>query len=337
MSNSPREPARYVTLPSGFVYDRLAAVGHVMQPVHTRGIVSSRGPEEGTKSFAPRPHPPGVTLSFNTDGFVNALHAALADHTAGYVMQLRRHGQPIASAQRNWAKEPTDGSLAWGQDVRMHIASCSKLITAMSMTRTLAAHNLPASTKIINYLPGYWVKGPNIDKITFAQLLTHTSGFRVDGSDMSYPTMKALIERGVSAAEHGVPSYQNTNFSLCRILLPIMNRTIVASATFPSFIEDQLWDHVTISAYAAYVEQHIFRPAGVTGPTLTHPEPDALAYAFAPAAGWNSGDLSTESGGAGWHMSVNELLDVMSCFRRQGTILSPTAAQTMLDCGFGID
>jgi hypothetical protein len=27
----------------------------------------------------------------------------------------------------------------------MHIASCSKLITAIAMTRTLAAHNLPTS------------------------------------------------------------------------------------------------------------------------------------------------------------------------------------------------
>ena len=84
----------------------------------------------------------------------------------------------------------------------MHIASCSKLITAIAMTRTLAAHNLPATTKIIDYLPGYWTKGPNIDKITFAELMTHTSGFRVTGSDMSFPTMKALIAGGVVASEY---------------------------------------------------------------------------------------------------------------------------------------
>ncbi len=36
-------------------------------------------------------------------------------------------------------------------------------------------------------------------------------------------------------------------------------------------------------------------------------------------------------------MSVNDLLDVMGCFRRQGTIMSPAAAQTMLDNSFGID
>ncbi len=111
---------------------------------------------------------PASRSAFNTDGFVAGLNAALASSTAGYVMQLRQHGQPIASAQVDWAKAPSDGSESWALAVRMHIASCSKLITAIAMTRTLAAHNLPASTKIINYLPTYWAKGPNIDQITFA-------------------------------------------------------------------------------------------------------------------------------------------------------------------------
>lgn len=329
--------AQSITPPTGLAFDRAAAAEHVMQPPNTRGVVSSRGLEEGTVKFAPRIVPHGVPLSFNTDGFVAALHAALAGNTAGYVMQLRQHGQPIASAQVGWAKEPADGSESWAQRVRMHIASCSKLVTAIAMTRTLAAHNLPASTKIIDYLPTYWVKGPNIDKITFAELMTHKSGFRVSGSDMSYPTMKAQVAAGVSTANLGVYSYQNMNFGICRILLPVMNGAIAASTTFPPASEDQDWDFVTVSAYAAYAAQHLFQPAGVSGPTLTHPDPDALAYAFPPGAGWNSGDLTSESGGAGWHMSVDDLLDVMGCFRRQGTIMSPAAAQAMLDDSFGID
>lgn len=328
---------RNFALPSGFVFDSTAAAAHVMRPANTAGVVSSRGLEEGTRKFAPRAMPAGVPLSFNTDGFVTALNAALAANTTGYVMQLRQHGQPIASAQVNWAQEPADGSESWGQGVRMHIASCSKLVTAIAMTRTLAAHSLPASTKIINYLPAYWQKGPNIDKITFAELMTHTSGFRVSGSDMSYPTMKAQVAAGVTSANLGVYSYQNMNFGICRILLPVMNGTIAAATTFPPATEDQQWDFVTVSAYAAYVAQYLFSPAGVSGPTLTHPNPDALAYSFPPGAGWNSGDLTTESGGAGWHMSVNDLLDVMGCFRRQGTIMPVAAAQAMLDDGFGID
>jgi hypothetical protein len=44
-----------ITLPSGFVFDAAAAATHVMQPPHTRGVASSRGLEEGTTKFAPRP------------------------------------------------------------------------------------------------------------------------------------------------------------------------------------------------------------------------------------------------------------------------------------------
>ena len=63
-------------------------------------------------------------------------------------------------------------------------------------------------------------------------------------------------------------------------------------------------------------------PAGssrrsVTGPDFTHDAADALAYNFPVTGnGWNSGDLTTMAGGAGWHMSVDELLRVMAAFRR---------------------
>jgi hypothetical protein len=43
------------------------------------------------------------------------------------------------------------------------------------------------------------------------------------------------------------------------------------------------------------------------------------------------------SGGAGWHLSIDEFLDVLGPLRRKGTILSTTQAQSMLDQGFGID
>lgn len=326
----------FTTLPSGFRFDQAAAKAHVMEPTHTRGVVSSRGLEEGGK-LPGRALPHGVALSFNADGFVADLNAALAANTAGYVMQLRQHGQAITSAQSGSAHLPADGSESWTETVRMHIASCSKLITAIAMVRTLAAHSLSASTKIIDYLPDYWAKGPNIDKITFAQLMTHTSGFRVSGSDTFFPIMKSQVATGVTSANVGVYSYQNMNFSICRILIPVMTGTIPANTTFPPPFQDNVWDFITLSAYAAYVDQNLFKPAGVSGPTFTHPNPDALAYAFPAGAGWDSGDLTADAGGTSWHMSVDELLDVMGCFRRQGSIMSPSAAQTMLDDGFGID
>jgi hypothetical protein len=54
-------------------------------------------------------------------------------------------------------------------------------------------------------------------------------------------------------------------------------------------------------------------------------------------SGWNSGDLTVLGGAAGWHLTVSEVLSVMGAFRRGGNILTPPAAQAMLDNGFGID
>ena len=325
-----------LSAPKAVSLDPARVAAHVLRRADLAHVISSRGLEEGARRV-PRKLAAGVALGFDTDAFLAAVDQALAANTAGYALEIRQHGQPIGFASGGWAKRPTDGSESWDLPVRMHVASCSKLITAIAMTRALALHGLPASTKIIDYLPGYWAKGQNIDKITFAQLMTHRSGFRVTGSDMSFPTMKSLIAGGVLAADMDQYSYQNTNFSICRILLPVIENAIAKGATFPPAVQDQSWDLATVDAYAAYVNAHLFSPAGVVGPTLTHPDPDALAYAFPPADAWNSGDLTTESGGAGWHMSVEDLLAVVGTFRRAGTIMSPGAAQTMLDNGFGID
>ena len=112
--------------------------------------------------------------------------------------------------------------------------------------------------------------------------------------------MKAQVVAGVTAANLGVYSYQNMNFSLCRILLPVMNGTIPANTTFPPATEDQKWDFATITAYAAYVAQNLFQPSGVSGPTFTHPDPDSLAYAFpAVPAGILATSLPTLAAQAG--------------------------------------
>ncbi|HKD09043.1 MAG TPA: hypothetical protein VKB79_24280 [Bryobacteraceae bacterium] len=170
--------------------------------------------------------------------------------------------------------------------------------------------------------------------------MTHTSGFNSGTSNSDYPFMKSEVAAGVT--DLGQYHYQNMNFGLCRILISTINGNISPSANFPLPLfpnwNDIVWDFVTIQAYAAFVNAHVFAPAGVAGPTLDRPGADALAYQFPVSGnGWNSGNLSAMSGGAGWHMSVDDLLDAMSAFRRKGTIMTSVQAQLMLDDGFGID
>ena len=225
----------------------------------------------------------------------------------------------------------------------MHVASLSKQMTAIAMTRTLDGAGIPYDTKVIDYLPAYWSKGANVDEITFANLMTHTSGldYGVSSSASDFEFIKAQIAAGTTHL--GQYWYQNMNFGLCRILLATVNGNIPVDFSLPPLFglnsfNDIVWDFITLSAYQLYVAAEVFAPSGVHGPTLTHEPADALAYSFPVSVpGWNSGNLTTMAGGAGWHMTVDEVLAVMGTFRRSGTIMSTAQAQSMLDAGFGVD
>jgi CubicO group peptidase (beta-lactamase class C family) len=310
---------------------------HVMRPDNVAAAKSNSGP---IKEFHLGVHwPPAEIYRVDVDAFTQALHAYLKDSVAGYTMRLHQHGSLIETLEWNWAKEPQDGGEGWNPDVRMHVASCSKVVTTMAMTKLLDAKGIPFSAKIVDHLPGYWSKGQNVDQVTFAHLLTHTSGFHYGGDETpcDFAFMKQQVAAGTTHL--GQYSYQNMNFSLCRILLATINGTIPVSFNFIiGGLNDALWDLITLNAYQQYVKANLFGPAGVSDPSFDHQAADALAYNFPVSGnGWNSGNLLTTAGAAGWHMSVDDLLKLMGTFRRGGAVVSPAQAQAMLDGGFGID
>ena len=284
------------------------------------------GREEGP-ALAP------AVYGLDAAGFIQELEGLLTGNVAGFSIRLTENGSSIGLAGQNWAKEPQDGSEAWTPDTRMHVASLSKIVTAAAMTRLLGEAGISPCTPIIGYLPGYWVKGPDVDQITFAELLTHTSGlaFGATNSRSDFEWMKEQIAAGtthlgpVQLPEHELRVVPDPARHGQRQPPPGLDRAGPASAGDkpPSSI-DSLWDSSTISAYASYVASEVFAPSEVTGPDFTHDAADALAYNFPVTGnGWDSGDLTSMAGGAGWHMSVDELLQVMATFRRGGTIVSP--------------
>ena len=290
----------------------------------------------------------------DVSAFMTAVARALTDQCAGYALELRQDGAQIASqawgyaingsaeGQRVWPPVVLP-SLDWGTGIRMHIASCSKMITAIALTKLLNQRDMPYDAPVYPWLPQYWHQGDNVKLITFADLMTHKSGLdSTDTSDgpVDYESTKAAYEAGVpKTAVGGTPQYKNMNFTLGRILIATLNGNIDPTTTIGfDFLTDLLWDLVTYSAYTLYVQDNIFTPAGVNGPAMTRPPGCALAYTFPVSGpGWNSGDLTFAAGAAGWHMSIEELLDIMGTFRRAGTIMTTAQAQTMLDDLFGID
>jgi CubicO group peptidase (beta-lactamase class C family) len=333
----------------GIELDEAAIRAHVMRPEHLAGTFSDRGPEGMAPVEAPAIRA-GVVYEFDRDYFTLELAAALENSVAGYTLVMahsdRNSGWSL-TAPWQWAKEPQDGGELWLDDPRMHIASCSKIVTAIAMVKLLTRTGLSYDSKIINLLPRYWAKGPNVDQITFAELMTHRSGlnYELASSASDFEFMKAQIAAGTSHV--GDYWYQNMNFGLCRILIPTIQGYLPVDWA-PG--NDAAWDRVTLDFYQDYVKKWVFE-AGVSAaadesapaygggaPTLTHAPEDALAYDFPVLGqGWNSGDLTTMAGGAGWHMSASYLLSLMGTFRRSGTIVTPAQAEAALRRGFGID
>jgi CubicO group peptidase (beta-lactamase class C family) len=331
----------------GVSVDAQAVLAHVIRPPSYYTAFSNRGTEGSTMRFKPGP-PPGLEPYYlDVGAFAVALDNALKDVVAGYVAQLRQSGQILFTNAWQYAKRPQDGSEWWTPDVQMHVASVSKLMTAMAMMVLLRDNNISPDAQIIDYLPDYWVKGPNIEYIVFRNLFNHTSGLSANDL-VDFEIMKSAIAGGINLDHLGQYNYRNLNYALCRMLLAVINGNINKNAYFdppplpslpPLPWNDILWDLVTIAAYEAYLQAKVFGPSGVVGATLVHPPACALAYRVPDDTepGWDSGPLLWSCGFAGWHLSVNQVLDVMGEFRRGGGILTPAAAQAMLDNGFGVD
>jgi CubicO group peptidase (beta-lactamase class C family) len=266
-----------------------------------------------------------------------AVWNALKNIVAGYI---RQNGTLVHIGVWNWAQTPADLGKGWTEDTRMRLASVSKFLTAVGTVKLLDSKGISYDSKIINYLPTCWSKGVNIGNITFRHLFTHTSGLSTGSSATDYLSMKAVVAAGVSSV--GSYQYANMNFGLCRILIPIINGNIAKRASFsPSYLNNQFWDLNTINYYKSYMQAKVFTPAGVSNANFVPlvSTPNALAYPFPYGSkkGWNSGDLRTVSGGAGWRLSIKELLSVLNHVRRKATIVSAQKAQYMLDNAFGID
>ena len=285
---------------------------------------------------AASPPPSGLFFRLNVENLGRDLHALLSSCLVGYSLQLRRYGRTLLDQEWNWAQTPTDAYVPWTSGVKMHVASVSKLITAMALTKLLDSRGISPDAAIAPWLPAYWQKGPGVERITFRQLLTHTSGLVFLDEKQPGPSDFQFMKNQIAMGANGKLVYRNMNYGLCRILIATIDGAIPFKL-FNSDLTDAFWDITTIRAYARYVQENVFNPVGVTA-AFTHDEQDALAYPFpAVAPGWNSGDLSTMSGCAAWHLSVDDLMIVMAAFRRRSLIVDPSVAQKMLDRQFGLD
>jgi CubicO group peptidase (beta-lactamase class C family) len=259
--------------------------------------------------------------------FSASLYAQLQGKVVGYVAMVGDR-----TVEYGWARTDADPpNRKMSTDVPIYVASVSKALTAIAVLQSLGRHNLSIDSKIAPFLPPDWIRGPNIDTITFRQLLTHRAGFR-DGS-MSYEGLQQAVKQGVLIADQQKAIYNNLNFAIFRVLLPYMEDfSDPGPATRPE---------ATANFYVNYMRQHVFQPVGVTDADCK-PQPHsnpALYYPFPPGDthGAPVGDSTLVCGGVGWVLSASDLFRVVESLIHDTKLLTKAQKRQMDEACLGWD
>lgn len=110
-----------------------------------------------------------------------SLHAQLDRRAVGYAFSIGNGA--LVSGSGGWARTSADGrSLAFTPQTRITVASVSKWISAIATMAILQQRGVSLDAPIGPFLPRDWDVPPYLRGLTFAQVLTHTSGIKDFGS-----------------------------------------------------------------------------------------------------------------------------------------------------------
>lgn len=221
---------------------------------------------EGTET--PDKYKPGrVALPALMADAETKLEALRAQDALSGALLVARNGEVLLDWRGGEADR--EGGIPVDAGTRFRLASSNKMFTAVALLQLVQAGTVGLDDTIGRHLPDYPNKAV-ADEVTVRQLLTHTSGlgdFFGDDFDQYSASLKTLddyVQRFAKDAPQFTPgsqdSYSNYGFI-------VLGRIIEA---------------VSGQSYYAYVEQHILRPAGMTGTgfepeTVTVPQ-RAVAY-----------------------------------------------------------
>lgn len=266
------------------------------------------------------------------------LVSGLKDRVEGYALIVGDLPPAFGGLAQTPSDAPPQGVVMTPQSLS-NVASLSKVLTTVALLQALERHKLTIDSKIAPFLYPDWPRGPNIEEITFKDLVTHHSGFRgaLDPSDPHYPdcgstlysNLKAQIAFGIEPANREVPLYCNSSFGLIRELLPqLEGRKDIAAER-----DEGKRARRSSQFYIDYMNEHVFRRV-LGAPRAckrTSPSGYALAYSSpadsTPGHEWSDGTLVC--GASNWVLSAKDLHALLSALGHDGKLLSDAARTTM--------
>jgi hypothetical protein len=290
-------------------------------------------------------------------------------YQVGYCYMIRQNGVVVHSDSGDWAQRPGDsepppgdpvprpGNVPWRHSVTMNVASVSKFVTAIAIARLLRERRIPATKPVTPFLPHYWAKGPNVDRITFNDLLRHEAGLgqslasaKPPSGPGDFATAKAQIAQGATVTGPGTYNYKNFNFVILRVLFATLTETLDASFAIPGLpplpfgggtssgaANDDLWDAISAQAYVDYVNKHVFAPASIAPRDFVADVEGALGYETRPTApGARLVTGRDGSGPSGWQLSTGEVVRLLDEFRT-GAMMPAWRAEQVIQNLYGLD
>jgi CubicO group peptidase (beta-lactamase class C family) len=251
----------------------------------------------------------GDCLAYTTWG--QNIDARINQQAVGYGYVILNNGLLMASNAFGVTRTADDTAPsappAMTLNARSNAASVTKTMTAVAALKLLAAKNVSVNSPIAPYLPKRWSLGQGVSAITFAQLLTHTSG--VQNGGQTYAQLQALLAQGVNSRYKATcqlaystgkfaSCYNNANFALFRILIPYLD----------GFTDSGVQDIAAATAqeYLTYMNS-IYAPDIAI--TCTPASNAVWSYPYPPGAtkGTDWGDWTDKCGGGGLYLSVNQM------------------------------
>jgi CubicO group peptidase (beta-lactamase class C family) len=299
----------------------------------------------------------GKCLTYKTWG--KKIDAAINGKAVGYAYVILHNGvqtQAInAFGQARTAADPPVTGMSF--DEPFNIASVTKTLTAAAVLRLLAAQQINVHSSIAPYLPPSWPLGQGVSAITFAQLLTHTSGIQLPPNDtdgISYTDLKALMGQNIDLSPTGykqrcinsynqgmfVTCYQNTNFALFRIIIPYIlgsaNPVPLDHSPFSPPFLDPANDDATAQDYLSYMNSVY----GSSFPISCTPQEDSFGFPSSSQmldylypgtiSRLDEGDWEHICGAGGIQLSVDQMAAFLSNLR-SGDYIATTSSSDPYD------
>lgn len=264
------------------------------------------------------------------------------DAPVGWAYAITQNGQLARSGAFGNAIQEPDGTVeAMTTSKELNIASVTKFYTAIAVLQLLDRLDLTIHSLIEPYIPPSWLKGPNMDAMTFAHLLRHESGLETGNTDfnntLSYAGIKQAVEDGVGIPPPDQADYDNINFAIFRILIPSMQNHLPNAP-----LTDLDSDSATQLAYKSYMQTNIFSVAGQFNVDFTEERPNTARYynKSDPAnnvSGITYGNWDHISGGGGYFMTVIEMAAVNAYFMHTEALLTNEQKDIIKDNYMGLD